>query len=394
VINQNNANLLATSMLPNPLLLGDIQLLPLTRPFTVDAQGGPPQTDYQITYPIDWFVFGKRAAAMASSSANVRVSEADFANLVRQRVTDSAISFFDVLEARAALELSNQTLRYIKEVEEATRKAVEAGGRSANDLKRIKLDRLREEQNRRDIQATLTIALARLRSRMGFKEGDPAIDVVGSLDCPLTARPLSVDEAFALAEQNRPDIVSLRLQIDKAQRDLESERAKGYPTLSPMLGYTRQFQEKAIGFPDANSWTATVNMSIPLFDRNQAGVSRARSLLNQQILNLQAGLLDLRAEIVQTVVEFSNALRNAQVLVEEQTKTAAELRDSISLAYNAGGRSLLELLDARRTYQDTYRLLIAARANYLRSVVKFNSVIGKQVLPHDQHQTKQPAARP
>src|SRR5262249_8074292 len=100
-INQANADLLTSSLRPNPTLSADGQLFPLTRPFTVDRQGGPPQTDYQLSYPIDWFLFGKRAASMASAAAGVRVSEADYADLVRQRVTDVAVGFFDVLEARA-----------------------------------------------------------------------------------------------------------------------------------------------------------------------------------------------------------------------------------------------------------------------------------------------------
>src|SRR5262249_50937788 len=54
-INQANADLLTSSLAPNPTLIADAQLLPLTRPFTVDRQGGPPQTDYPLSYPIAWF---------------------------------------------------------------------------------------------------------------------------------------------------------------------------------------------------------------------------------------------------------------------------------------------------------------------------------------------------
>ena len=37
------------------------------------------------------------------------------------------------------------------------------------------------------------------------------------------------------------------------------------------------------------------------------------------------------------------------------------------------------MLDAERTYRDTYRLYISSRADYWRSVYKYNSAIGKQV---------------
>src|SRR5262249_59715016 len=129
-INQANADLLTSSLVPNPTYTGDVQLLPLTRPFTVDKQGRPPQTDHQITYAIDWFLFGKRAAAMASASAQVRVSEADYGDTVRQRGPDAAVAFYDVLEARAPLDLAPQGLKNLRRVEEATPKGPEAGRRS------------------------------------------------------------------------------------------------------------------------------------------------------------------------------------------------------------------------------------------------------------------------
>ena len=44
-----------------------------------------------------------------------------------------------------------------------------------------------------------------------------------------------------------------------------------------------------------------------------------------------------------------------------------------------GGRPLIDVLDAQRSYRDTYRLYISSRADYWRALCKYNSVIGKQV---------------
>src|SRR5262249_49500050 len=146
VVNQANADLLTSSLKPNPTLLVDGVLLPLTRPFTVDKQGGPPQLDAQLGYPIDWFLFGKRAAAMASAARGVGVSEADYADLIRQRVTDAATAFYDVLEARELLEVARQDVNNLQQVENSLREAVRVGGRSQVDLNRVRLDLLRSQQ--------------------------------------------------------------------------------------------------------------------------------------------------------------------------------------------------------------------------------------------------------
>ncbi|HMP15982.1 MAG TPA: TolC family protein, partial [Gemmatales bacterium] len=77
------------------------------------------------------------------------------------------------------------------------------------------------------------------------------------------------------------------------------ERRQAYPEISPQVGYTRQFQRKAIGFPDANSFGFGVEMTLPIFDRNQGNRLRAASVTVQQEYELQAGLIELRAEVIQ-----------------------------------------------------------------------------------------------
>src|SRR5262249_22228295 len=138
-INQAYADVLTTSLLPNPTLTVGATLLPLTRPFTIDRQGGPPQPGADISYPIDWFLFGKRAAAMASAATGVRISEAEYADLVRQRVRDAAVAFYDVLEAKGLLDLARQDLESLRRVEATLEKAVDAGGRPIVELNRVRL---------------------------------------------------------------------------------------------------------------------------------------------------------------------------------------------------------------------------------------------------------------
>jgi cobalt-zinc-cadmium efflux system outer membrane protein len=381
VINQANADLVTSSLRPNPTLTTDVLNLPLTHPFTVDRQGGPPQTDYMASYPIDWFLFGKRAAAMASASAGVRVSETDFADLVRTRVADTAAAFYDVVEARELLKLAREDLENLRKVEGIIRKAKEAGGRPEVELERSSLEVLKSEQSLREAETTLAVATARLRARLGRRDADPGFEISANLDEPLISRPLSVDQALLLAEQNRPDILSLRLHVEKASRDIETEMTKAYPQVAPQVGYTHQFQQKAIGFPDADSWLMSVSMSLPFFDRNQGNIAKARSVLAQTTFNLESGLVDLRAEIVQVVREFDTAYRNATAVASDQLKLATSVRERITKAFEdpqARGKTLLDVLDAQRAYRDTYRLYISSRANYWRAVYKFSSAIGKR----------------
>ena len=263
-------------------------------------------------------------------------------------------------------------------LEAVTRKAVDAGGRPVVELNRVRLDLLKSQQDLREADSALAVAKAKLRAQFGRADADPSFDVAGNLDAPLTAEPLPTEEAFVLAQENRPDIQSLRVQVSKAQADTVVEDRKAFPQITPQFGYTRQYQT-SIGSPNFDSWDVSLTAPLPLFDRNQGNRAKAQSVAAQNCYNLQAGVVALRAEIEEAVRVFSTAYENARSVAQEQLRLAAQVRDSINKAYDVGGRPLIDVLDAQRTYRDTYRLYISSRANYWRSVYKYNSAIGKQV---------------
>jgi len=379
-INQAKADLLTTSLPPNLQFSTGGTLLPLDRPFTVNRQGGPPQFDVGMSYPIDWFLFGKRAAVITSARLGVDVSAADFADLVRQRVAGTIAAFYDVLEAQALFDLGREDLDNLKHVETITADRVALGGVGTIELDRIRLavfDSQREVRNREIVLAT---SAAQLRAFLGFTDVAPTFAVQGSLEVPTPAAPLTVEDALARAEQNRPDLISLRRQLAKAEADILVEQKKVYPEVTPHIGYTRQFQEKAIGFPDVNDWGVGVEMTVPLFDRNQGNIAKAQSVQRQTNLNLRAQLVDLRAEVEQAVKAYQTAYVTVTTDDPAQLKVAENVRDKIRAAYELGGKPLIEVLDAQRAYRDTYRLYIMGRSGYWHTLHRLNAAIGKQVL--------------
>jgi cobalt-zinc-cadmium efflux system outer membrane protein len=378
-ITQARADLLTSSLLPNPTVLVDGLMLP-TRPVTPDRTSGPVQTDVFTSFPVDWFVFGKRAAGMASARHAVRQSEADYADLIRQRVAATASAFYDVVEARELLELARQDVVNLKKVESITEKSWKVGGRAKVDLDRVRLDMLKGEQAVREAESALAIAKARLRAMFGRTDADPDFDVYSDIDAPLTAELMPLEEAYATATDNRPDILSLRIQVTKADADVIVEKRKKYPDVTPAFGYTRQFQGSALAQPDAETWNASLTTTVPIFNRNQGNRRKAESIAVQNRLNLDAGLVDLRAEITQAVYDLATAHKNAQAIAQDQKKAAKGVLDAITKAYEApGGRPLIDVLDAERTYRDTYRAYITSRTNYWRAVYRFSAAIGKQI---------------
>lgn len=391
-IAQANAEWVTSSLKPNPELEILQTLLPLTAPFEADVrEGGPPQLDIMFAYPIDWFLFGKRAAAMRSAAEEVRVSQSEYADLIRLRVLEASLAYYDVMEAQALVDLAEQDAANLMEVERATEIAVDNDALPRVELSRIRLDRLNSQQTLREALRDLRIAKAELRGVIGgeipgvglpdgdFRVSDQLESQLGQ--DPSQASEILIEEAFLAAQANRPDIQALNLRISQGRAEMESQRREGFAEITPMVGYTRQFQRRAIGFPDADSWGAGVAMTLPVNDRNQGNRLLAAAQWRQSNHELQAGLVELRAEVAQVAAELETARYNAAAIAEEQLRLAEEVRDSILQAYEAGGRPLIDVLDSQRNFRETYGNYIASRADYLRAIQRFNATLNRQFIP-------------
>src|SRR5207247_1536462 len=76
-----------------------------------NRQGGPPQYDANFTVPIDWWLFGKRLAATEAARLGIDVAGADYADLIRKKVAETVVAFYDLLEAQELLKLSGESVK-------------------------------------------------------------------------------------------------------------------------------------------------------------------------------------------------------------------------------------------------------------------------------------------
>ncbi|MDD2770266.1 MAG: TolC family protein [Methylococcus sp.] len=377
-VKQAEADLVTAGLLPNPDLTSDVLMIPWAQPWRATRQGGPTQTDALVSFPIDWFIFGKRAAAVVTAQKGVDVTTAQFSDLLRQRIAGTISAYYDVLEAQAMLDLAQVDLENLSQLEQISANRVALGGAGTIELDRVRVFIFGSRREIRARETALATAIAKLRSFLGYSDEVP-LALKGNLDVDAPAPPLAADAAFSLAGENRPDLIALQRQIAMAAANLELEERRAYPEVKPAFGYTNQFQHE-MDQANADSWNVILQMSLPVFDRNQGNIAKARSLRTQAEHNLTAQFVDLRAEIVQAVKNFQAA--HDALLIDDpgQLDAARNVRDKIRAAYELGGKPLIDVLDAQRAYRDTFRLHISARSSYWHSLYALNAAIGKQVL--------------
>ncbi|WP_228370196.1 TolC family protein [Methylococcus capsulatus] len=226
-VRQAEADLVTAGLLPNPELTADVLMIPWAQPWRETRQGGPTQTDALVSFPIDWFLFGKRAAAIVTAQKGVDVTTAQFSDLLRRRIAGTIAAFYDVLEAQALLDLARVDLDNLSQLERITANRVELGGAGTIELDRVRVFIFGSRREVRSRETALATAIARLRTFLGYSDDVP-LKVKGELDVAAPAAPLAVDAAFALAEENRPDLIALQRRIAMAAANVELEERRAY----------------------------------------------------------------------------------------------------------------------------------------------------------------------
>jgi cobalt-zinc-cadmium efflux system outer membrane protein len=314
---------------------------------------------------------------MESARWEVRQAQAEYADLIRERIAETATLFYDLLEAKALVDLAQQDVEILVNLEQIAKRGVEAGGIPAVEWMRINLDLLQCRQELIEAEKTQDILKAQLRAQFGRADYDPNFDIVGDLDVPASLNAMPLEEAFFMAQQNRPDIRALRMGVAKARADVHLENRNARPEVTAFGGVGREYGVWA-GHEDKdyNSWGVGVTVAIPLFDRNQGNRMAARSALTQSNREYQLGIVDLRAEIVEVDRELRTAHQLARTFATEEVRLAREVRDIMIEGFRAGGRPLIDVLDAERGYREVVRLFVTSRADYWRAFYVYNSVVG------------------
>jgi cobalt-zinc-cadmium efflux system outer membrane protein len=123
------------------------------------------------------------------------------------------------------------------------------------------------------------------------------------------------------------------------------------------------------------------SIPIPIFNRNQGEVARAQSeQVRAQLLTDAA-----RAQVVQDVesayAEFTSARDRLQMYEGTYLGFAKESLDIEEFSFHKGGASILDFLDAQRTYRATQLAYRQQLASYLNALAQLQAAAGIDITP-------------
>jgi outer membrane protein, heavy metal efflux system len=370
-IQQSEAQEITANLRPNPVLTADAQFIPIFQPneFTADYINTTAQFDLGISY---LFERGKKRQHRLQAAQDVTAQTKSLVTDNERTLTFNVASqFFTAQLAESTLDLAFEDMKSFQKTVDISEARYKAGDISEVDYLKIKLQLLQFQSDVSQAQLAKTQALVGLRQLLGYQSVPEDFDVTGDFEYKAVA--LKLEDLQQMALQNRPDFRAAQQGVTAAKSQYELAKAIG------KVDVTGTFDYDHVSATNTGSFFGS--FQIPIFNRNQGEIARTNYAINQ------ARELELAAsdQVLSDVLTAYEGVRDNDQVVSlylgGYLNAAQQSRDITEYSYKRGAASLLDFLDAERSYRATQLAYRQSLASYLTAVEQLREAVGTRSLP-------------
>jgi outer membrane protein, heavy metal efflux system len=337
-------------------------------------------------------VWMKRSARIRAADKGVERRRLLTEDALREIVYGVRSSFAEALREQSERGLARDVADRYAQTIKISQARFRAGDISEADLRKIELEGLRYQNAVIDAEMQLDVARGRLAALLGLSS---AGELPAALAAPAdgAARPgFDLARLTARALERRPDLLAAGAARIAAEAQIASAERDALPDITLGAAYTHSAFTASGDNP--NTLGFTLSLPLPLFDRNQANIGRAR-------LDRRRAENDgerLRIAVAHDVAEaVRRGTRAATLLAVFERPAGGEVpgtptgtsdkggmiaRAETALrvaekSYRAGAIALIELLEAQRTTLDTQAQYLRALYDYRQATVDVSHAVGE-----------------
>jgi cobalt-zinc-cadmium efflux system outer membrane protein len=282
-----------------------------------------------------------------------------------------ATQFTNAQLAESTLELAQQNLTSFSDTVAIGEERYKAGAISQDDFLKIKLQLLQFETDFQQAQLARVQALSDLRQLLGYESVPADYDVTGAFDyLPVKG---NAEDMQLKALQARPDLRAAQQGVAASKSQYELQKAVGKRDFTGQINYTH--------VAGTNTASLFGNIELPLFDRNQGEIVRAGYAITQAQEQEKAAIEQVMTDVRDAYEGLRVNDRVIQLYRSGYLDIAQQDRDISEYAYKRGAVSLLDFLDAARSYRATQLAYRQALASYLLALEQLREAVGMRDIP-------------
>lgn len=318
----------------------------------------------------------KRELRLQSAREGTQIAASQHQDLERTMLFTLRTAFVQVLEAKAVVELAKQELDYYDHIIDISDERFKKGDLAEVDFERIDLQRVQYESDLQAADVNLRTAKIQLLQLLNDRTPIEQFDVDGPFAFTDQLEPLQQMQQAAL--DSRPDLRAALQSVQQAETNHKLAIANGStdPTFGGWWTYNASTNN-----PNADQ-TLGLSVSVPLriFDRNQG--EKQRTLIdirrNQQLA--EASRAQVFSDVDSAYAQVNSNLVLLRPYRDKYLGEAVKVRDTVTYAWQHGGASLMDFLNAQSDYRNVRLAYLQLVGAYLTAASQLNMAVGQEVI--------------
>jgi cobalt-zinc-cadmium efflux system outer membrane protein len=324
---------------------------------------------------------GKRGLRIAVADAALKAARMNRVDAQRTLEFQLKNAYLQAVLARDDLDFALEVQKGYSQTFDLMRLRYQAGAISEADEAKVETAKLESDQAVDTAAQALRVAKLSVAFFLGVRGTVPDYSV--EQDLPKFAVPNSLasatrDDILRIAIDHRPDLKGLQFQQQRAEASIKQAKRARFPDLNLSLGF--DYAAPAGGNFSSNTVpptvTAGISGNIPIFYQQQGEILKAEADLRTQNLQHSKALAQISSDVETAWTNLVSTRKLVERMEGRLLDRAKRARDLVELQYKKGAASLLEFLDAQRTYIATNVEYLQDLANYWTAVYQLEQAVG------------------
>jgi cobalt-zinc-cadmium efflux system outer membrane protein len=327
-------------------------------------------------------VIGKRRLRIRSAKAALEAArlsrndaERTLAFQLKQQFAQGAVSALALDFARETAAKTAQTFQLIE-------LRYKAGAVSEADVARAETDSLEAQQAVNTAEQALAQAKANLVFLIGVRSPIQDFDLDTSalrFEVPEALQLATPESLLSQALQHRPDLAAQVAQVESSSANLSLAMRQRIPDISVGAAYAAEgYGQQSVSPPAV---VFSLSFTLPLLYQYQGEIAKAAADLRAQTVRRDKIEAQVGSDVATAFATFQAARSRVERMEGRLLDRARRARDLVEFQYKKGAASLLELLDAERTFIATNVEYRQNLADYWTAVFQLEQAIGTELRP-------------
>ena len=368
-----DANVKAAKVFPDPELsvsYANNQNWSLQMGYGVDAE---------LSYTLE--LGGKRKARIRAAQSEKEMTEALLEDYFRNLRADASIAYFEALKQKKIHEIQQSSYLRMFELAKADSVRFSLGAITEVDARQSRLEAASMLNDVYAGEGELHDMLVQLLLFEGNKNMEIPDSIAGSLFYPkkeFNLQNFNLQELIVTAQNNRADLQAAIKAKELSHNNMRLAKANRAIDLGVSLGggYSSIVRNEIAPAPEFVGIAAGISIPLKFSNTNKGELRAAQMAARQSELAYEAIEQQIASEVVQAYNKYAISCRQVEQYNTGLLDDAELILNKIIYSYERGETSILEVLNAQRTYNDVQTSYNETLYNCTEALVELERACG------------------